>query len=262
MRELPIVISGMASSSIGWQELPYAALPLPLDGRRLVWRALDPLEPGGGPVLLISGLASGDDVMRGEETEVLGAARLLAGRPIAGEGIVLLPGTHSKHVHLSGGAIVGFRTFITGELFDVLANHSVLRHSVVLNAAAEPASPKTSAAFDVGVRLGAGEPLPAALFQVRSRSLLAGYAAAECRALLSGMLIAAELAALEQPAWARLPVALAAPAETSASYARAAELLGWKARLTVLAPADVARLAVVGQSIALEHMQSGGGVSA
>ncbi len=128
--DLPIVISGMAGSSIGWQELPYARLPLPLDGRGLVWRSLGPLALGRGQVLLVSGLASGDDVLRGEEIEALGAARLLAGGPLADEGILLLPGTHSKHIHVRAGHIVGFRTFMTGELFEVLGRHSVLRHSL------------------------------------------------------------------------------------------------------------------------------------
>ncbi len=273
VRDLPIVISGMASSSIGWQELPYAALPLPLDGSGLVWKSLGRLEPDrGGQVVLISGLASADDVMRGEEIEALGAARLMSAGPLADEGILLLPGTHSKHIHVRAGHIVGFQTFMTGELFDVLSTHSVLRHSVTAEGvlagnakgrgAALPAQSNwasvAAAAFDEGVRLGAVLPLAAALFQVRTRGLLSEWLPAQCRQSLSGILIAAELAALRQPCCAQRPIVLAAPPALSDSYARAADGLGLAARLTVFSPTDTARLAVVGQSLALPRIQSAG----
>jgi 2-dehydro-3-deoxygalactonokinase len=262
VRNLAIVVSGMASSSIGWHELPYAALPLALDGSGLVWKSLGPLDADhAGQVVLVSGLASGEDVMRGEEIEVLGAARLMSDGPLAGEAVLILPGTHSKHVRVRAGHIIGFQTFMTGELFEVLSAHSVLRHSV-LQRSGEPAALQdtstttrvaTSAAFDEGVRLSATLPLAAALFQVRTRALLARWSPADCSQFLSGILIAAEFVGLQQPTAASLPIVLAVPPALSESYARAAIALGFSDRLTVLPPAEVARLAVIGQSLVLER---------
>jgi 2-dehydro-3-deoxygalactonokinase len=263
VHDLCIVISGMASSSIGWHELPYATLPLALDGSGLVWKSLGPLERGrGGQIILISGLASGEDVMRGEEIEVLGAVRLVPDGPLAAEAILILPGTHSKHIHLRAGHIVGFQTFMTGELFDVLASHSVLRHSVSKSGdqqRSDQPPAETSAAFAEGVRLGATFPLAAALFQIRTRGLLAGWSPAACSQLLSGILIAAELVALRQPSAASLPIVLAASPALSNSYVQAASELGLTGRLAILPAVDVSKLAVVGQSLLLRLVLATGG---
>src|SRR5439155_22801466 len=111
---LPVVISGMASSSIGWKELPYAKLPFSLDGRDAVWEKID------DRVYLISGLRSDIDILRGEETEALGLVATL-GREMPFEAVFVLPGTHSKHLEVNPGGIAVFRTFMTAELFEVLA---------------------------------------------------------------------------------------------------------------------------------------------
>ena len=135
---LPVIISGMASSSIGWKELPYAKLPFSLDGRDAVWEKIE------GRVHLVSGLRSDIDVLRGEETEALGLVASL-GRELPFESVFVLPGTHSKHLEVNPGGIAVFRTFMTGELFDVLARQSVLRHST------DPAAPFDRTAFVLGV---------------------------------------------------------------------------------------------------------------
>ncbi len=104
-----VVVSGMASSTIGWRELPYGTLPWEPTPEAVPNASLGTLRIGGRdvPAWLWSGLASADDVMRGEETQLIGL-RLAGALPR--DGTAILPGTHSKHVTLRGGAVVGFRT--------------------------------------------------------------------------------------------------------------------------------------------------------
>ncbi len=128
----PIAISGMASSSIGWQELPYARLPMSLDGSGLLWRDAEPLSLGDTEhrVILVSGARTDTDVLRGEETEVIGLFNLGELEQFQARSLVIKPGTHSKHVQVADGQLVDFATFMTGELFDVLSRHSILRYSI------------------------------------------------------------------------------------------------------------------------------------
>lgn len=167
----------MASSTIGWQELPYARLPLPLDGSTLITRRLPPLDSsvGSHEVLLVSGACTDRDVMCGEETEVVGLFQLPAAQPLVNDSLVIKPGTHSKHLRVQRGQIVGLQTFMTGELFDILSQHGILRHS--LGEVIEPAGKLTDALaadFRAGVDHGRTLPLAGALFQVRTRQVLDG----------------------------------------------------------------------------------------
>ena len=132
LADAPVVISGMASSSLGWQELPYARLPFPIDGSGLEWRELEAVSSAAGRhrVRLISGVRSETDVLRGEETELLGVFTLPAADRLRGNSLVIKPGTHSKHLRVESGLLVDFRTFMTGELYDVLSKHSILQHSL------------------------------------------------------------------------------------------------------------------------------------
>jgi len=234
----PVVISGMASSSIGWKELPYATLPFSLDGRDAVWEKVD------DRVHLISGLRSETDVLRGEETEALGLVAQL-GREMPFEAVFLLPGTHSKHLDVNPGGIAVFRTYMTGELFDVLARQSVLRHST------DPAAPFDRAAFVEGVEESQRRPLPSALFRVRTRQVLQKKDVPSNTSFLSGLLIGAELAALRA---SDVPVVVAAGERLRVSYAAAGEALGFGARLRTV---DSELLPVLGQQIVLERIHSG-----
>ena len=186
--EIPLWISGMASSSIGWRELDYARLPFPLDGSGAIVAALGALtESRPCPVRLVSGLRSEDDVLRGEETEALGLLKLL-GRTEE-ETLLILPGTHSKHLQAREGEISSLRTFMTGELYAILTQHSILRHTVE--------EPETLAgledAFVEGVRSGARDGLSGGLFAARTRQVLGGKEPRENGAYLSGLLLSAEL---------------------------------------------------------------------
>jgi len=186
--ETPLWISGMASSSIGWRELDYAGLPFPLDGSEAVVADLGPLEENlPHPIRLVSGLRSEDDILRGEETEALGLLELLDRRSEAT--LLILPGTHSKHLSARDGKINALRTFMTGELYAILTSHSILRHTVE--------EPETldglEDAFLDGVRAVVEDGLSAGLFAARTRQVLGGKEPRENGAYLSGLLLSAEL---------------------------------------------------------------------
>src|SRR6266487_2515059 len=128
---LPLVISGMASSSVGWRELPYAKTPFPLDGSGVRSQELNWTKPEWlGPVHLISGVATACDMMRGEETEIIGLMSEASLASQRNRSLLILPGTHSKHVWIDDQSVVDFRTFMTGELFEVLGRQSLLRASI------------------------------------------------------------------------------------------------------------------------------------
>jgi 2-dehydro-3-deoxygalactonokinase len=235
---LPVVISGMASSTIGWKELPYAKVPFAFDGRNAVWSSIEPR------VHLISGLRTDTEILRGEETEAIGLVSML-GREMPFEAVFVLPGTHSKHLDVNPGGIAGFRTFMTGELFDVLSRQSVLRHST------DPAAPVDKAAFLEGVEESTKRPITGALFRVRTRQVLDGKAAPSNTSFLSGLLIGSELGTLRG---SDVAIVLAAGKSLRASYSAAADVLGLGPRLRAV---DSDGLSVLGQTVLLKRIQSG-----
>ena len=187
--DLPAIVCGMAGARQGWIEAGYvdipALLPAVLSG---AVRAPDETRK----VFILPGLAQRDssapDVMRGEETQLLGA---LDGAGQSDDQVVCMPGTHSKWVRVSGETVKGFSTYMTGELFDVVSRHSVLSHSL---ADAEPFAGDRPA-FTEAVRAAFEAPqrLTNLLFTVRSGMLLAGLAPTDAAARLSGTLIGAEI---------------------------------------------------------------------
>ncbi len=235
----PVILSGMVGSSIGWREVPYATVPFALDGSTA---SLVPVGSSGGhPVWLVGGVRSATEVMRGEECELLG---LLADPAYAGcgqAGWVVLPGTHAKHAELRGGRLVGFRTFMTGELFGLLADHGLLARSV--DRLGLETGVRDDPDFAAGIALAVREPLSSALFRVRTRGLLDGATAAANARFLSGLLIGAELQALRAVAGCE-PVLLAAGPALRESYTTAAAQLGWDATGLSLASPEAMELAV------------------
>ncbi|MCU0826563.1 MAG: 2-dehydro-3-deoxygalactonokinase [Tabrizicola sp.] len=207
----PVVACGMVGSRQGWCEAPYRAVPcVPLDRAALV---MAPVSDVRLKVAIAPGLkqTSPADVMRGEETQIAGALRLLPGY----DGVLCLPGTHSKWVHVSAGEVVSFQTFMTGEMFALLSEASVLRHGMQGGGWDE-------AAFDAGVSdaLSKPEKLGARLFSLRAEGLIAGLTPQAARARLSGLLIGTELAAAK-PYWLGQRVTLIGAETLSAAYARA-----------------------------------------
>lgn len=183
--DAPVLLCGMVGARQGWREAPYVALPADLGA---ICDAAMPVGLADVDLRILPGLSAAEpaDVMRGEETQLLG---VLAGSPGL-SGVVVLPGTHCKWVWLVEGHISRFETVMTGELFALLAGQSVLRHSVDL------AAPFDDAAFANGVARGLAAPqrLTRSLFGVRAATLLQGLGSAAATARLSGLLIGAEIA--------------------------------------------------------------------
>ncbi|MSU36630.1 MAG: 2-dehydro-3-deoxygalactonokinase [Pedosphaera sp.] len=231
---LPVVLSGMASSTIGWHELPYARVPFALDGHDAVHCKIDER------FCLISGLCTCADILRGEETEAVGLASWL-GQSLPNAAMFVLPGTHSKHLEVRDGAIIDFQTYMTGELFDLLAHQSVLRHSVDAGTAFDPAP------FADGVR-ESSRPLSSSLFRVRTRQVLDRQTSASNASFLSGILIGTELNALRT-----LPqrIVIAAGKQLRLSYRTAADVLGLGDQVTLVSSE---LLSVMGQSVMLKRL--------
>jgi 2-dehydro-3-deoxygalactonokinase len=178
----PMLLAGMIGSNRGWREARYVPCPA---GTAEIAAGILWVEPGR--LGIVPGVAwSGEgeaDVMRGEEVQAVGAI----GR-LPADALICHPGTHSKWIVMRGGRIARFRTVMTGEMFGLLKNHSILAPQ--LQAEAEPGT-----AFDQGVAeaLAGTEPL-AALFGIRARHLLSA-GEAEGASYASGLLIGADLRA-------------------------------------------------------------------
>jgi len=183
--EAPVVMSGMIGSRQGWIEVPYSACPSGLDEiaagmRKVAWH--------GGEAWIAPGLTCRDeagipDVIRGEETQILGVLHLLG----TGRHTICLPGTHSKWVEVENGRIVHFSTHMTGEAFAVFKAHSILgrmmRDGVTVREA-----------FADGVRRSADDGgMLHHLFGVRSRGLFGELQETASASYLSGLLIGHEI---------------------------------------------------------------------
>jgi 2-dehydro-3-deoxygalactonokinase len=179
--------------------------------------------------------AGTEDVMRGEETQLLGLSALRPGF----SGLVVLPGTHSKWALLSGSRLERFGTAMTGELYEVLSTHSVLRHSLAGNI--DPA--ERDAGFEQGLAMGLDAPdgLAARLFKVRSAALLSGRSAGWCAGLLSGLLIGSEIGAFR--GWiGEAPVPLIGGPGLSALYAQGLAAIGAQSEIIEAERATLAGL--------------------
>ena len=189
---LPVLACGMVGSAHGWCEAPYVASPVGLD---TLHRCLVKVQASDGLwVHIVPGVtgrsATGlPDVMRGEETQLVGLVSL---RPaLAERATVVMPGTHSKWAQLQAGQLQSFSTRMTGELFALLREHSVLARLMT------PSEDFDGAAFDRGVavaRQSQGQDLGRLLFSVRALGLFGELAAASAADYLSGLLIGNELA--------------------------------------------------------------------
>jgi 2-dehydro-3-deoxygalactonokinase len=217
------LISGMAGSRQGWQEAPYCPCPAGFEalGHHLLW-----IKP---QVALVPGLhctrntdastpwAGQDDVMRGEEVQVFGALALTGLQ----EAQVILPGTHSKWVAVRQGKINHFQTFMTGEVFAVLSQHSILARTMVADAAFN------EAAFVHGVQLAQDGPgVLAHVFGTRTSALFERLPIEHLSSHLSGLLIGEELRAMRHRSG---PLLLVGSALLTARYELALRSLGRQA---------------------------------
>ena len=188
----PVLMSGMVGSRQGWVEVPYVGLPASLDD--LAKGTVVVEADGFSDLAIVPGIAAGTegdvwaDVMRGEETEIFGVLAAL-GRT---GGTFVLPGSHAKWVRVKDGAITGFETFMTGEVFEALARHTILSRMM-------PLGERRPEAFARGVTaargLGAPGTLLTRLFNIRAETLLGRLEEADAADFLSGLLIGAEVEA-------------------------------------------------------------------
>ncbi|PTE06879.1 2-dehydro-3-deoxygalactonokinase [Mesorhizobium helmanticense] len=223
---LPVIICGMAGSRQGWLEAPYVTVPAPI-GAILAEAARIPGQRRD--IRIVPGLAQRHadtpDVMRGEETQLAGA-----GLPAKGRHLVCMPGTHSKWVVVEDGSVAGFGTWPTGELYSVLAAHSILRHSL-----GEQPGPVTSdnPFFRRWCEraLAEGGDVTSRLFAIRAAGLLQDLKADDAAACLSGLLIGGEIAsASRRYGKSAEPIVLIASGGLGALYAEALALAGFGLR--------------------------------
>ncbi|MEL7211875.1 MAG: 2-dehydro-3-deoxygalactonokinase [Pseudomonadota bacterium] len=206
----PVLACGMVGARQGWVEAPYAAVPTELTDVKMVKAStVDPRLD----VRVLPGVKQLDpaDVMRGEETQIAGFLALNKGW----DGVICLPGTHSKWALVSADEIVSFQTFMTGELFGLLAEASILRHSVMAESWDDEAF--IEALSDTMAR---PEKLAAKLFSIRADNLVNGTDPKTGRARLSGLLIGAELAAA-RPYWLGQQVAVIGAPDVARLYVKA-----------------------------------------
>jgi len=211
-----VLACGMVGSRQGWVEAGYRRVPT----AALAAEALTPARTHDPrlKVHVLSGISQHNpwDVMRGEETQIAG---LLAAQPKF-EGVVALPGTHTKWVQILDGEVFHFASFMTGELFALLSNHSVLRHSVDAKGFA-----KDSFIAAVEDTLSRPERVAAQIFGLRAEHLLKGEDPVIAASRLSGLLLGLELAGAK-PYWLGQPIALVASGQHATCYSTALEVVG------------------------------------
>jgi 2-dehydro-3-deoxygalactonokinase len=212
------LISGMAGSQQGWQEAPYCPCPAGFEEltARLHWVQ-------AGQLAIVPGLSClhddglpvpQHDVMRGEEIQIFGALALTGLRDVT----VVLPGTHSKWAQVQQGRVTGFRSFMTGEVFALLSQHSILSRTLPADA------PWHEDAFVQGVQLAQRTPsVLSSIFATRTLALFGSLPAAQHPSFLSGLLIGEELRAMARPG---STVLLVGSALLTQRYAAALHSLG------------------------------------
>jgi 2-dehydro-3-deoxygalactonokinase len=183
----PILMCGMIGSRQGWREVPYCSCPAGIGD---LLGGLTRIGTRCGAAFIVGGLSFGDsdgndDIMRGEETQIFGTV------PSTGRQLVVAPGTHSKWAAVGDGRIEKFRTFMTGEAYSLLREHSSL--GWLMRDASE--ADHDAEAFASGVGRALADPdLLHLLFNVRTRGLLKGEPPAALASYLSGLLIGSEVA--------------------------------------------------------------------
>lgn len=238
-RRTPVISCGMVGARQGWIEAPYRQVPCTPVALDAVGhpQTCDPRIS----VMVIPGLKQmvPPDVMRGEETQIAG----LLLEDTSFNGALCLPGTHSKWVRVRAGIIVEFSTFMTGELYGLLAEQSVLRHSL-------GGEDWDAAEFSACVQSVLADPtaLAARLFSIRAETLVGDLEPSAARARLSGLLIGAELAAA-QSYWTASDIMIVGNGAQSKLYDDALRLLGRAPRL-----ADTTKVTLAGLRSAYQQL--------
>ncbi|GAB5069821.1 2-dehydro-3-deoxygalactonokinase [Citrobacter sedlakii] len=208
----PIVMAGMIGSNVGWKIAPY--LPVPASFSAIG----EHVTSVGDNIWIIPGLSvsreDNHNVMRGEETQLLGA------RTLSPSAVYVMPGTHCKWVQTDAEQIHDFRTVMTGEL-----HHLLLRHSLV--GAGLPDQVPSPEAFSAGLERGLNSPdvLPK-LFEVRASHVLGSLPREQVSEFLSGLLIGAEVASMGDFILGEQAITLVAGSSLTARYQQAFHAVG------------------------------------
>jgi 2-dehydro-3-deoxygalactonokinase len=211
---LTVVACGMVGARQGWAEAKYDRVPCPAATTGFTKVP----NTNGLDVHIIPGISQDTpaDVMRGEETQIAG---FLSRNP-NWDGVICLPGSHTKWVHISADEVVSFQTYMTGETFAAISGHTVLKHSV------------DSIGWDddvfaaaVNETMSRPERLATNLFSLRAESLLHNMTNEAARSRLSGLLIGAELAGA-RPYWLGQQIAVVGAGNIASLYVKALGLQG------------------------------------
>lgn len=215
----PVAACGMVGAKQGWIEAPYSTIPCSPSTQKVV----APTKSPDIEVFIHAGAKqlAPADVMRGEETQMAG---LLAENPEF-KGLVCLPGTHTKWATVDEGQIQTFDTYLTGELFTLLAEQSVLRLTLAKEGWIESAFLEA-----LHATTKSPEKLLSQCFSLRADSLLNHLDGAEARSRLSGYLIGQELCSALAEAESSNPITLIGSEDLVAIYRVAIEGLGFNAR--------------------------------
>jgi 2-dehydro-3-deoxygalactonokinase len=224
---LPALLCGAIGSNVGWMTAPYVDCPATFQAVAAALAAIPGEDPPVwiAPGLKCPGLTAAPDVLRGEETQAFGWLLL---DPERGRGrrLICHPGTHSKWLRIEDGRITRFVSALSGEIFELLNRHSILK--------SPPPWAFDAADFEEGLAAaGDGGALLARLYAARGRIAGAGKPATSTPGFLSGLLIGAEVASLPAAIGAERgeTIELLGTAELCKSYAYALERYGWPAQV-------------------------------
>lgn len=209
LKDVGVIISGMASSGIGMMELPYSHVPFSIDGSDVLVEKVERRKDISRDVFIISGVRTDDDVMRGEETLLTGCFN----KTSSSSGYFIFPGTHSKHVIVENEKCISIKTFMTGEFFDLLSQKSILASSV-------EKSTFNIKAFKEGVQESLKENILHASFIVRTNQIFSKLSKQDNYYFLSGLLIGDEIKELNNN---HLPVSIVASTHLNDLYKEAIE---------------------------------------
>lgn len=241
--DVPAIICGMAGAAQGWCEAPYLSAPTRLD--ELGAGAIS-VRGAAREVRILPGVKqhSPANVMRGEETQIAG----LLHRVPEFQGVVCLPGTHTKWVRIEDRAIIKFETCMTGEQYAFFSKESVLSHSMADDGWSD-------SAFQAAIRWVADDPaaVPRRLFAIRADMLVGKQTSAEARATLSGLLIGQEFMAVKQY-WQDQTVTLIGAPGLCDLYLKALDVMGANGRAK-----EVSTMTLTGLTAAHRHRVNGVG---
>ncbi|MDP6973879.1 MAG: 2-dehydro-3-deoxygalactonokinase [Gammaproteobacteria bacterium] len=227
-----VIACGMGGSKQGWVETPYLKTPcVPIDNQQL---AIATTKDNRIKVNFVPGVMQNNltDIMRGEETQIAG----FINKNPDFNGVVCLPGTHTKWVNVKEGQITSFKTFMTGELFGVISNHTLIRHSISIKG-------WNQAGFEAGIHEGFNNPgsIASDLFSLRAESIVNDLDRDQARSTLSGLLLGVELNGA-QTFWENSNVIIIGSQLLSNNYLQGLKILGGQSQLFSLETATLSGL--------------------